>query len=1335
MAKAGIGQSNPLAALGSILRGRGGRNSGRGGKKSSLTDSPILKQKSTESPRFFRRTSEPPPTATPPKSPKGFRFGLRRSSSRSKKGNHLEPGSAADDIKSETVSVSSLNVQTTVKEEESMETEPSPLKKDTSATAALSEPSSASNSVSPFKSESPVSPPPPPSSSTEGGAPPAAKKPARDSILFKDPPEVESLFSDDSNLFGSCELDALFGKEKARVAREKTPERILDAAKRKRERIPEIALDKPKAKEESHSKVVVGGRKTPERALEETKNEKPVVPKPAQKPAKEDGGLKARMQLYEARYKASRDKEEQPVATSTPSKDVLSSSPKRAPFTSRSTDKPTETETSPKRMPYTAIRSCKDTPATESESSTAPKRIENNSLPKRTYGKTPPVPAPKPFSPRSTKQERPTPMDTKEKSKSPEPTETTDKDTSRKPKAVTGSSPQHEKEGGGDDGLLKKRTISDILGEAVMGIEADKTEEAAKVSEKKTSLFEDEGEDENVILFTPAAAATTKTTSPPPPTQSEDTTAVLKPKSDAEKKKASLFEDELFQDDFKPKEQITSQKVDIFGSKKEFSSPTRKPSGGAKEDNPIKDFAKATTPPPESRSEPVRTSGDSDTGLFGREKESSPSRFLMKDDDDVSSTKKDIFGRSKRTVASPERETTSPRETAMEVESHDFSVERRTNLFGEPLDDFKKSKVNGIEDTDSMLFVRRPKHSPKLEDSDDELESDIFVDSKAKTSDLSRKAEPDDEVTIEAASEDPLGAIKTGVEKESEERERMKRKPSKDSALESDMITSGIEEPTEEASKAEETLPSPEITISPTPETEEEEEEKATPSVKDDSEDITASKSLEEDASKKTEEVKDEEAIKTPKKPTHSRAETSRPGTTGSGSSNSSTARSRLDTKDSPGSRTRSRTALDTGRTGDRKSTRGSPRDDKKDAAGKPSWMLELQHKKKDDKPSAAAATAAATKTSTTSATSRRRDREIPAWQREILDRKKKPTDSGKSSATASAKSSTASSTAASTRGTRSPRLGRTSPSAKSPSTGRKTPTSTTGSKSPTHTRSSLAGRRSPRNRQREELDKSLDGSSLDTITKKEKAGRDKKDDKFTASSKKVDPASKPRLLTKKPSIEISVRSSTSKSESSDPGKPETEDKPTSPVENKQSSNSDQKDPKSDDTKVRKSQSDEAEEDEVFRSKSATPSDELVEKKAMEAEKKEDSRVTSPVEKTTSGGSQGSRQSSISSDRDGGELQPPSRSSTRSGSSTPTKAGSKLVVETTGVPVWKKQLLERKKSGSGPPPARRSPRRDVPAAKEAEPPSWKKELLAKKKTKPTDEKVCTCTYTYMYTIQ
>ena len=183
MAKVGISQGNPLAALGNILRKGPGRGSGRE-SKSPRREVPITKKPSfkgsKESLRESKDSAESPGRPSEPKSPKMFRFGIKRSSSRSKKGER-------DDSASDTSSVNSLNVLPV--KEETMEAESSGLT--VSRSAGVNDGKEKKEKVN----DKTVS-----VSTTEA----SSKSSNRNSTYFK-PPEVEPL----TDLFASGELDAL----------------------------------------------------------------------------------------------------------------------------------------------------------------------------------------------------------------------------------------------------------------------------------------------------------------------------------------------------------------------------------------------------------------------------------------------------------------------------------------------------------------------------------------------------------------------------------------------------------------------------------------------------------------------------------------------------------------------------------------------------------------------------------------------------------------------------------------------------------------------------------------------------------------------------------------------------------------------------------------------------------------------------------------------------------------------------------------------------------------------------------------------------------------------
>ncbi|CAI8029596.1 hypothetical protein GBAR_LOCUS16800 [Geodia barretti] len=182
MAKVGISQGNPLAALGNILRKGPGRGSGRDSKSPrrevTVTKKPSFKGSKESLRESCKDSTEPSGRPSEQKSPKMFRFGIKRSGSRSKKGEK-------DDSASDTSSVNSLNVVAV--KEEPMEAESSGLT--VSRSAGVNERKENMGEVIDKTKSAPEA---------------SSKSSNRNSTYFK-PPEVEPL----TDLFDSGELDAL----------------------------------------------------------------------------------------------------------------------------------------------------------------------------------------------------------------------------------------------------------------------------------------------------------------------------------------------------------------------------------------------------------------------------------------------------------------------------------------------------------------------------------------------------------------------------------------------------------------------------------------------------------------------------------------------------------------------------------------------------------------------------------------------------------------------------------------------------------------------------------------------------------------------------------------------------------------------------------------------------------------------------------------------------------------------------------------------------------------------------------------------------------------------
>ncbi len=214
-----------------MKRNAGGRSSfglGKSPKSSKKPETPTTplktKKKSVDSPRLSAtsRLSSEPPQSTPPRSPKGFLRGLRRSSSKTR--NKTADG---NDMQAETSSISSLPIHSLDETNESSgRTTPniSPAKSsntsaDTSIAIVMN--ANGNDSITPLHTSSPVR-----VTLRNKPSPYSAHRKTTDSAVFKEG-SFEPLFGDDdSNLFGSSELAALLGKK-----REKTPEKTLESNK------------------------------------------------------------------------------------------------------------------------------------------------------------------------------------------------------------------------------------------------------------------------------------------------------------------------------------------------------------------------------------------------------------------------------------------------------------------------------------------------------------------------------------------------------------------------------------------------------------------------------------------------------------------------------------------------------------------------------------------------------------------------------------------------------------------------------------------------------------------------------------------------------------------------------------------------------------------------------------------------------------------------------------------------------------------------------------------------------------------------------------------------
>ena len=258
--------------------------------KKTYTESPrstpkARKKQSLETPEAFTRFgSEPPSTSTPPKSPKGFLRGLKRSSSR---GSDRKKSKDSGDVQSETSSIVSLPVPIQPSEEP-MDTSPSPTKVSANGNAAKSDDST----------KSPISPPrvseikeAPPRIASVGSVTSAN----RNSSCFKES-TIDSLFGSNNNLFDSAEMDAFFGSKK-----EKTPERVLDeknitpVKKSEKGKTPETIPEEKKSPligVGARSGVGVNGTRCLKKDVANREEKKSV------------SNIRARMQMYESKYKS-----------------------------------------------------------------------------------------------------------------------------------------------------------------------------------------------------------------------------------------------------------------------------------------------------------------------------------------------------------------------------------------------------------------------------------------------------------------------------------------------------------------------------------------------------------------------------------------------------------------------------------------------------------------------------------------------------------------------------------------------------------------------------------------------------------------------------------------------------------------------------------------------------------------------------------------------------------------------------------------------------------------------------------------------------------------------
>ena len=1291
-------QSNPLAALSNILRkGSSGRGSFKGSKspKKSLPESPRTtpkpkKRTSLDTPESpFRLGSEPP------KSQKGFLKGLRRSSSKSKKKTN-GVNESSEDLASETSSITSLPVHGSVKDD-SMETGASavgtvsPAKSaDLSMNGDMEStdqgPSSSSPVASAKAQDLSVSP-------IKGGTSPSFISPVhhtnRDSACFKET-SFEPLFGSNSNLFDTSELDTLFGREK----RNKTPEKVLDE------------------KDKSTSAMKHERAKTPDSTVLGSK--KPVgvgvaaahlrANRPASASSADNAGIKARLKMYEANYKASSTASKEEEKEKEPEAPGLSSTPKTS-----SKDAPEkkssllfEDEGEDDLFAVSASSKKDDKQAIESMDVDKKKASLFDDELFQEKEKEAPKPVPK-VAPKVA------------------------------PKIAPKIAPKSAKRGLTDSpkrgarGTTPPSVVTD-RGDSPARIGSPKRESSlspvrtASPSKKAKSPSPTPMEEDRVKSPKPADLATTKARASKEPSPVSPTPSIEK----EEEKEEVKMEVETAESAAKSSD-IFGPPLDNVGKPKaEEKKTTNKSRGLFDEDESVGLFSS-----PSSRKRGAASAGDQKSGklfdnddLFSEKKTTKKSGGLFDDDEEESplfSTKKE----PKPAAAVEEEEKEKEKESS---KTEDKKPARSRGRFDDtpiPVFSAKKRKereqkeqeeVRGESLTGSDTKSAVPKSSEKGKssttskifdniDEGDDLEgiAGAVFDSKkseAKPPKEERKSTPDEE----AMEVDTL-VEKTKLEKESEERAKEKRL----SKEEKSELFAELKDESEAAPEVKVTSPP----TSPPPSNEEKikEEEKA-----------------------KEETIEEKPAAK-------SEGSGSRPSSS-RGRVSPRTARSKFETDTKPSSRRGA--ASDGAKSSSVGKTRTpSGRDAKKgaDEGGKPAWMVEIQKRRESKKDEKAGSSTPASRKEASSAAGKD-TKEMPEWQKRALERKKKA-EAEKASAR-------------SARLEKSPRLGRKSDTGtSSPTAGTKSPSSGRRSAEMKKSDSTETGTRSPRRRYgRNAEDKA---KSDETSSRVKSARADSKDKEEKASSEE-----KPKL-TKKPSIEVTVKKTsgkveegttekekeeeTRKSVSSEPDEKEKEEEKTQestkeskPVETEEKQQGDDeftdsgKPEEEEEKAVEKKESSTVEQTDspkhtieivslVDSEKDVVSSTESAKKSVSEEDKdseasKKSSRTTSPLPDKSPSRSSSRQSNASSSDTETRAFRSHTMSSPRS--PTPTGSGSSYsgLPKTSAddsIPEWKKKLLEKKKSGPT------TPTRTKAATKEPEIPAWKKELMAKRANKPEDK--------------
>ena len=853
-------------------------------------------------------------------------------------------------------------------------------------------------------------------------------------------------------------------------------------------------------------------------------------------------------------------------------------------------------------------------------------------------------------------------------------------------------------EGSEDEDMVKSKAAKEDVSKP------DKKPEAK--STKGTGLFEDLGREEEDLFDSKDL---------------EKESQKEKPDTDTQRKKARLFEDELFQDDLKPTEPMVTESPKQHTEEAALSSPKEQEETLPEDEPDIGHDVSSIDREPSSPTHP----------LFGEPLEKAPAKEKEEEHKADETKTPGILSYEE-----------SPQLTAKAIsekrKSKEHLEEFAQSLFGE-----FESRWASTKSTDETTEAAKKEEEEIADPLFGDVPSEPAKESKGTTAEEKEKLDKIaeslfGEVTKSPAKEgrratakasvekmeilepmsDPLGAVteKTQVEKESIEREKEKQtsleeKTKEEGLFDDDAMDikvpsvpeskpSHSKDETSEISETTTDIPETPMETSSTPPdtkmaTEEVEEKKA------ETKEVEEKKAEMKEVEEKKAETKEKEGSTT--KATLKKEEPKRTSRLSDSNLKSdskvSSARSKFDSKPSSTSVSRSRkTTAESVKSAAERRARTPGKEEKKDAeGGKPSWIIELQKRKEGKKKEQDTKQKTPPKETTKEAA-------IPEWQKRVLERRKRSTEEkaspltsrsdrlGKSS---SSPKSPRTNLRTSNSGTSLPAMGR-----KSPATGKKSPT--TGRKSPRNTSTTPESRtRSPRGRNKEE-------ASGDA------KGRDHSPDVKPPLSKKPD-------IAKTPKAKIEIRSKRVEPEiKPDPKeeekKPSWEEEIKSPALHRTDKEADVKG---------KDKSQAETDDDVFVEK-AEDSASATEKTRHNPSPLLSSTLLSSVLTKDSG--PGSRHSSTSSEHEPGSSEQPFRSQSLSHSRSPTPTGQTGPLkssDSTDVPEWKKKLMERKRSGTT---AAALTSRRSQTKKEPEMPPWKKELMAKKAAKSTDTstKVSAC---------